>query len=207
MIAEKPSDHAGEPLVDIRDLYLEMVTFDGVAKVLNGVNLTLNRGDLLGLVGETGCGKSVTGMNIPCLVPQPPARYPRGEVLFRGENMLTKNGEELREMRARHIGVVFQDPMTGLNPVFTIEQQMVDTILSRQDALKMGVPFSGWLPSARQRRKQARERAIQLLHREGIPEPDRRIHPCPHEYSGGMRQRLLIAIAISRQPDFLILDD
>src|SRR5260221_1544260 len=145
-----------------------MITFDGVAKVLNGVNLTLNRGDLLGLVGETGCGKSVTALSIPCLVSQPPARYTHGEVFFRGEDMLAKNGEQLRQIRARHIGVVFQDPMTGLNPVFTIEQQLVDTILSRQDALNMGVPFSGWLPSARQRRRQARDRAVQLLRRVGI---------------------------------------
>src|SRR5215813_5240840 len=113
-----------QPLVEIRDLYAEMVTFDGVSKVLNGVNLTINKGDLLGLVGETGCGKSVTAMSIPRLVPQPPARYPSGKLLFRGEDVLSKSSEELREMRARHIGVVFQDPMTGLNPVFTVEQQM-----------------------------------------------------------------------------------
>src|SRR5215510_7507760 len=119
-----------QPLVEIRDLYTEMVTFDGTSKVLNGVNLTINKGDLLGLVGETGCGKSVTAMTIPRLVPQPPAQYTKGEVWFRGENMLDKTEEQLRQTRAQHIGVVFQDPMTGLNPVFSIEQQMVDTILN-----------------------------------------------------------------------------
>ena len=196
-----------QPLVEIRDLYAEMVTFDGVSKVLNGVNLTINKGDLLGLVGETGCGKSVTAMTIPRLVPQPPARYPQGEVLFKGENVLNKRAEELREMRAQHIGIVFQDPMTGLNPVFTVEQQMVDAILSRQNALQAIGFVRGWMPSNRQLRKQAQERAVQLLRRVGIPEPEKRIHSYPHEYSGGMRQRVLIAMAISGRPDLLIADE
>lgn len=198
---------ASQPLVEIRDLYAEMVTFDGVSKVLNGVNLTINKGDLLGLVGETGCGKSVTAMTIPRLVPQPPARYTQGQVLFRGENVLEKKGDALREMRAQHIGIVFQDPMTGLNPVFTVEQQMVDAILSRQNALQATGFIRGWMPSNRQRRTQARERAIQLLRRVGIPEPEKRIHAYPHEYSGGMRQRVLIAMAISGRPDLLIADE
>jgi oligopeptide/dipeptide ABC transporter ATP-binding protein len=198
---------ASQPLVEIRDLYAEMVTFDGVSKVLNGVNLTINKGDLLGLVGETGCGKSVTAMTIPRLVPQPPARYTQGQVLFRGENVLEKKGDELREMRAQHIGIVFQDPMTGLNPVFTVEQQMVDAILSRQNALQATGFIRGWMPSNRQRRAQAQERAIQLLRRVGIPEPEKRIHAYPHEYSGGMRQRVLIAMAISGRPDLLIADE
>lgn len=198
---------APQPLVEIRDLYTEMVTFDGVSKVLNGVNLVINKGDLLGLVGETGCGKSVTAMSIPRLVPQPPARYPRGEVIFNGEDVLKKSGEELRELRSRHIGVVFQDPMTGLNPVFTVEQQMVDAILSRQNALQATGFIRGWMPSNRQIRQQARERAIQLLRRVGIPEPERRIYAYPHEYSGGMRQRVLIAMAISGRPELLIADE
>ena len=198
---------SAQPLVEIRDLFAEMVTFDGVSKVLNGVNLTINKGDLLGLVGETGCGKSVTAMTIPRLVPQPPARYTRGQVLFRGEDMLTKQGEELRQTRAQHIGVVFQDPMTGLNPVFTIEQQMVDAILTRQQSLHATGFFRGWLPSNRERRRQARERAIQLLRRVGIPEPEKRINAYPHQFSGGMRQRVLIAMAISGRPDLLIADE
>ncbi len=196
-----------EPLVEIRDLYTEMVTFDGVSKVLNGVNLTIHKGDLLGLVGETGCGKSVTAMSIPRLVPQPPARYPKGEVIFRGENMLTKRGNELREIRAHHIGVVFQDPMTGLNPVFTVEQQMVDAILNRENALSVTYFGRAWLPSSRERRRQARERAIDLLRQVGIPEPEKRISAYPHQFSGGMRQRVLIAMAISGRPELLIADE
>jgi peptide/nickel transport system ATP-binding protein len=195
-----------QPLVAIRNLHLEMVTLDGVAKVLNGVNLTIYKGDLLGLVGETGCGKSVTAMTIPRLTPQPPARYPQGEVWFRGENMLEKRGDELRRLRAQQIGVVFQDPMTGLNPVFTVEQQMVDAILSRQEGLSPGL-FQGWMPTWRARRKLAQEQAIQLLQRVGIPDPARRIHAYPHEYSGGMRQRVLIAMAIAGQPELLIADE
>ena len=195
------------PLVEIRDLYTEMVTFDGVSKVLNGVNLTIRKGDLLGLVGETGCGKSVTAMSIPRLVPQPPARYPRGEVWFRGENMLAKSGEELRAIRAHHVGVVFQDPMTGLNPVFTVEQQMVDAILNRQNALGATYFPRAWLPSSRERRRQARERAVSLLRRVGIPEPEKRVQAYPHQFSGGMRQRVLIAMAISGRPELLIADE
>jgi peptide/nickel transport system ATP-binding protein len=196
-----------QPLVEMRDLYAEMVTFDGVAKVLNGVNLTIEQGDLLGLVGETGCGKSVTAMSIPRLVPRPPARYPAGEVWFRGENILAKSEREMRELRAHHIGVVFQDPMTGLNPVFTVEQQMVDAVLSREDALYATAFIRGWMPSSRERRRQARARSVQLLSRVGIPQPERRIHAYPHEYSGGMRQRVLIGMAIAGRPDLLIADE
>jgi oligopeptide/dipeptide ABC transporter ATP-binding protein len=195
------------PLVEFKNLYLEMVTLDGVVKVLNGVNMTIQKGDLIGLVGETGCGKSVTAMSIPRLVPQPPARYTQGEVWFRGENMLEKCGETLRQIRAKNIGVVFQDPMSGLNPVFTIEQQMVDSILCREDALgSTGFP-QGLLPANRRKRQAASERAIALLRRVGVLEPEKRIHSYPHEFSGGMRQRVLIAMAIAGRPELLIADE
>ena len=201
------ADSSTQPLVAIRDLHLEMVTLDGVAKVLNGVNLTVHRGDLLGLVGETGCGKSVTAMSIPQLVPQPPARYTGGDIRFLGEPVMGKSEEELRRLRAEHIGVIFQDPMTGLNPVFTVEEQMVDAILSRQGALDATAFGRRWLPSSRERRRQAHARAIQLLRRVGITDPEKRIHAYPHEFSGGMRQRVLIAMAISGRPDLLIADE
>jgi oligopeptide/dipeptide ABC transporter ATP-binding protein len=195
------------PLVEITDLHLDMVTLDGVAKVLNGINLTIYPGDRLGIVGETGCGKSVTAMSIAQLLSQPPARYRQGAVRFRGEEMLGKSEEALREARAHHMGIIFHDPMTGLNPLFTIGQQMVDAILARQGEIEITGFGRNWLPHNRRRIALAEERAVQLLRRVGIPEPEKRIHAYPHEFSGGMRQRVLIAMAIAGRPELLIADE
>lgn len=190
-----------EPILRIRDLKIEFDTFEGVSHVLEGVNLTLGRGDTLGLVGETGCGKSITAKAILRLLPSPPARIVSGEIWFEGEDLLMKTEEEMRELRGRGIAMVFQDPMTFLNPVFTIEEQLVDVILAHEQSGKRG---------ARARsigRKEALTKAIELLKEVRIPQPESRIKSYPHEFSGGMRQRVLIAMALSGSPRVLVADE
>jgi oligopeptide/dipeptide ABC transporter ATP-binding protein len=196
-------------LVEIRDLRLNFNTFDGLSKVLAGVNLTLEKGDVLGLVGETGCGKTMTALSIPRLIPCPPGQIVGGEVRFEGEDVLAKSEAEMRQLRAARIAMIFQDPTTNLNPVFTIEEQMIDAILCRlgeQWALGL-TPFSRWQGKVREKRRQARQKAIEMLARVGISQAEHRIHSYPHEFSGGMRQRVLIAMAMAGQPQLLIADE
>jgi ABC-type dipeptide/oligopeptide/nickel transport system ATPase component len=195
-----------EPLVRIQDLKLNFNTFDGIAKTLVGVDLALQRGDFLALVGETGCGKTMTALSIPRLIPCPPGEIIAGQVLFDGEDVLTKTAAEMQELRASRMAMIFQDPTTNLNPVFTIKEQMVDAILSKngyRSSLGFG-PLAGLFPTARERRRQAFQQAVELLKRVGIPNPERRIHSYPHEFSGGMKQRVLIAMAVAGQPELLM---
>ncbi len=196
------------PLLDIQDLHLEFKTFDGVSKVLAGVNLTMQRGDVLGLVGETGCGKSMTALAIPRLIPMPPGKITQGRVLFNGEDLLMKSPSDIQQFRARHLGMIFQDPTTNLNPLFTIHEQLVDAVLyQRMDAKHVPGKWKGFLPSARQIRQDAYQRAVELMQLVGIPDGDRRIEDYPHQFSGGMRQRVLIAMALAGEPDLLIADE
>src|SRR5262249_19849037 len=125
---------ADQPLVEIRDLTLEFESFDGIARVLDGVNLTVRRGDILGLVGETGCGKTLTALSIPLLIP--PSRIVSGQVLFEGEDILKKSSAELRRLRAHKLGMIFQDPTTNLNPVFSIGEQLIDAILIHENDVR-----------------------------------------------------------------------
>jgi len=190
-----------EPILEIKDLKIEFDTFEGVSHVLDGIHLTLGRGDTLGLVGETGCGKSITAKAILRLLPIPPARIASGEILFEGEDLLKKSEEEMKGIRGRQIAMVFQDPMTFLNPVFTIEEQLVDVILAH------GKGDGSSLQGGRLDRKWATGKAIELLREVKIPQPELRIKSYPHEFSGGMRQRVLIAMALSRSPQILIADE
>jgi len=196
-------------LVEIKDLRLNFTTYDGVSKVLAGVNLKMRRGDVLGLVGETGCGKTMTALSIPRLIPCPPGEIVGGEVLFEGEDVLKMTDEEVQGLRAQKIAMVFQDPTTNLNPVFTVGEQMVDAILCQQGekSTLLLSPFARLIPSAREKRRMAREVAIRMLERVGIPDARERINNYPHEFSGGMRQRVLIAMALAGNPSLLIADE
>lgn len=189
------------PVLEIKDLKIEFGTFEGTSHVLDGIHLTLGRGDTLGLVGETGCGKSITAKAILRLLPIPPARIVSGEILFEGEDLLRKSEEEMKKIRGRRIAMVFQDPMAFLNPVFTIEEQLVDVILAHEGG--EGSRIQG----ERLDRKRAIEKAIELLREVKIPQPESRIKSYPHEFSGGMRQRVLIAMALSHSPQILIADE
>ena len=176
-------------VLEVRDLYLNFKTMWGVAKVLNGVSFKIREGEIFGLVGETGCGKSVTALSILRLLP--PNAEISGEILFKGENLLEKSEEEMRKLRGKEISIVFQDPMTSLNPLFKIGEQMLDVIMLHEGMDK----------------DEALEHAKKLLSAVGLPDPERILNSYPHELSGGMRQRVMIAMALSSNPSLLIADE
>ncbi len=195
-------------LLEINNLHLEFQTFDGTSKVLAGVNLKLQKGDVMALVGETGCGKSMTALCIPRLITMPPGRITQGEVLFEGENLLLKAKSEMQEFRAKRIGMIFQDPTTNLNPLFTIQEQLVDAVLYQQNSANR-VPgrWRNFLRSSRKIHQDAHARAIELMGLVGIQDGESRLKDYPHQFSGGMRQRVLIAMALAGDPDLLIADE
>jgi oligopeptide/dipeptide ABC transporter ATP-binding protein len=195
-----------QPLLAIRNLHLMMTSYEGAAHILDGIELTLERGQIRGLVGETGCGKSLTGRSVARLVPSPPAQYPRGQILLDGRDLLRLPEAEMRKLRGRRIGMIFQDPTTNLNPAFRIGEQMADVALAaaRSDPSLLGLDQGA---GEKARRKAARALAVELLGKVGIHDPQERIDDYPHQFSGGMRQRVLIAMALIGRPDVLIADE
>jgi len=206
--ATRPDDDLGDSsaLLHIDDLHLWMRSFEGEAHVLAGVQLALRRGEVWGLVGETGCGKSLTGLSISRLVASPPARYGAGRIVFDGQDLMALDEAKVRPLRGRRIGMIFQDPTTNLNPLFRIGDQLTDVALAagRHSPEILGVaPAAG----ARERRAAARELAARMLEEVRIPNARQRLDDYPHQFSGGMRQRVLIATALIGRPDLLIADE
>ena len=195
-------------LLDVRDLHVHFHTFEGTAKVLEGITFSLEPGDTLGLVGESGCGKSVTAQTIIGLLPRPPAEVVAGEIWFEGENLLRKTAVQMRAIRGKRISMVFQDPMSYLNPVFTIGEQLVDVVLMHRGNGIHGaadaVTKRLWHP---QEVRLARDIAADLLRQANIPQPELRLDHYPHEFSGGMRQRVLLAMGLAGQPRLLLADE
>jgi len=181
---------SSQPLLEVRDLRTEFHTDDGIVGAVDGVSFTVQSGQVLGIVGESGSGKSVTCLTVMGLNDPKFARS-TGEVLFRGEDLLKAPRSRLRDIRGNEIAMIFQDPMTSLNPVHKVGRQLQEAVLLHKDVT----------------RKQARDRALELLKAVGIPRAERRIDDYPHQFSGGMRQRVMIAMALVNDPDLIIADE
>jgi oligopeptide transport system ATP-binding protein len=178
-------------LLDVRDLVVRFRTRDGTVYAVNGVSFALEPGETLGLVGESGCGKSVTSLAIMRLLPKPAGHIEGGSVRLDSQDLTQLSEAEMRSIRGRDIAMIFQDPMSSLNPVLTVEEQMVETIQAHEKVTKAD----------------ARNRAIELLGMVGIPQPEHRLSSFPHQFSGGMRQRVMIAMALALRPKMLIADE
>jgi peptide/nickel transport system ATP-binding protein len=177
-------------LLEIKDLTTHFFTRSGVVKAVDNLSLKLQKGRVLGLVGESGCGKTVTALSILNLVPYP-GKIVSGNIFFEGKDLLTLSADEMRNIRGAKIAMVFQEPMTALNPVFTVGNQIAEVLTSHLDVTK----------------KQALDSSVDLLRSVGIPSPEKRVHEYPHQLSGGMRQRVMIAMAIACKPSLILADE
>ncbi|MBU7000045.1 MAG: ABC transporter ATP-binding protein [Theionarchaea archaeon] len=178
-------------LLEIKGLKTYFYTEDGIVRALEGIDLHIEQGETLGLVGESGCGKTVTALSVLRLVPDPPGKIIEGEILFEGVNLLALSESDMRQIRGNDISMIFQDPQSALNPVFTVDNQLREVIELHQGLDK----------------KEARQKAIEMLDLVGIPDPEARVEDYPHQFSGGMKQRVMIAMALSCNPKMLIADE
>ena len=186
----RPKGAAGETLLEVRDLHTSFRTGDGIVRAVTGVDFSVRRGEVLGLVGESGCGKSVTSLSILRLI-QPPGRIDKGQVLFEGQDLLKLPEDRMRDLRGNRISMIFQQPTSALNPVLDLGFQVGEVLETHRNM----------------KRKVARERALELLRMVGIADPARRLKAYPHETSGGMAQRVMIAMALACEPELLIADE
>jgi oligopeptide transport system ATP-binding protein len=180
-----------EVILQVKDLKTYFTVDEGLVKAVDGVSFDLHKGETLGIVGESGSGKSVTNLSIINLIPTPPGKIAGGEVLYRGQDLLKIPAHDLRKIRGNKVSMIFQDPMTSLNPFLKVSTQMIETIVLHQGLDK----------------KAAKEKAIEMLKLAGIPAPEKRIDQYPHQFSGGMRQRVMIAMGLSCNPEILIADE
>jgi oligopeptide/dipeptide ABC transporter ATP-binding protein len=180
-----------EKILEVKNLQTSFFTDRGEVKAVDQVSFDLYKGKTLGIVGESGCGKSVTSLSIMRLIPNPPGKIVGGEILYKGQDILKLNMEQMRKIRGNEISMIFQEPMTSLNPVYTVGNQLVEAIRLHQDLSK----------------GEAINKAIEMLKLVGIPAPDKRVKDYPHQLSGGMRQRVMIAMALSCNPQILIADE
>jgi len=180
-----------EKILEVKDLHVSFQTYAGEVKAVRGVNFDIKEGETIGIVGESGCGKSVTAKSIMKLLPNNSVKYKQGSIEFNGKNLLGNSEKDMQRIRGKQISMIFQDPMTSLNPTSKVGNQIIEAILKHNKI----------------NRKEAFDKALNMLELVGIPQPSKRIHQYPHEYSGGMRQRAMIAMALACNPRLLIADE